>query len=103
MPSPRKRSMQRAATTSRVAEHAREVAAVGDRWFLSLAGGVGRAGGWARKEADIVADSAVAAFATTMTVAKALTSLVMAGLEPAKGSVQDGEAHHHELPAPDHL
>ena len=64
-------------------EHAREIANVGDEWFLSVASGLGRAGGWARKEADIVADSAVAAFATTMTVAKKLMSLATVGLEPA--------------------
>ena len=76
-----------------MADHAREIAELGDRWFLSLAAGVGRAGGWVRREADIVADSAVAAFATTMMVAKKLTAFAASGLEPPKAkSAREEEA-----------
>jgi hypothetical protein len=52
-----------------------EVAEVGDRWFLSFTGGVAHVGGWARREAWIAADSAVAAFATTVTVARRFSSV----------------------------
>lgn len=64
-----RRHIERAAVTRR----ARELADTGDRWFLSLAGGLVRVGGWARREADIAAESAVAAFSTTVKVAKKLT------------------------------
>src|SRR5690348_5312311 len=83
MPRPRNRSIKPAARSVRVTDHAREIAHVSDEWFVSLAGAVGRAGWWARREADIVADSAVAAFATTMGVAKTLTALAASGLVPA--------------------
>jgi hypothetical protein len=76
--------MTRAAKAPRMVDHAREIAELGDRWFLSVAAGVGRAGGWARHEADIVADSAVAAFGTTITVAKKLTALATGNLGPAR-------------------
>jgi hypothetical protein len=62
------------AKRSRALEHAREIADVSDRWFLSVTGGVAGVGGWARREAWIVADSAVAAFATTVNVAKKLAA-----------------------------
>jgi hypothetical protein len=81
MSSSRNRAIQRAAKTRRVVDHAREIADIGDHWFLSMAAGLGRAGIWARKEADIAADSAVAAFATTMMVAKKLMALSVVGLE----------------------
>jgi hypothetical protein len=78
-------------------DHAREIAETGDQWFLSLAAGLGRAGGWARKEADIAADSAVAAFATTMLVAKKLIALSVVGLEPRTPlSHNDGEPVRHK-------
>jgi hypothetical protein len=86
MSSSRNRSIVRAPKNRRVVEHAREIAAMGDQWFLSLATGLGRAGGWARKEADIAADSAVAAFATTMMVAKKLVALSAVGFEAAAPS-----------------
>jgi hypothetical protein len=56
-----------------VVDHAREIADLGDRWFLSVTGGIAYVGGWARREAEIVAESAVAAFATSVTVAKRLS------------------------------
>jgi hypothetical protein len=58
-----------------VVRRAREIADTGDRLFLSVAGGLGRIGGWARREADIAADSAAAAFTTTVHVARKLTGL----------------------------
>jgi hypothetical protein len=60
---------------SSLSQHAREIADVSDRWFLSVTGGVVGIGGWARREAWIVADSAVAAFATTVNVAKKLAAV----------------------------
>jgi hypothetical protein len=97
MSSTRNRAIQRAAKTRRVADHAREIADIGDHWFLSVASGLGRAGLWARKEADIAADSAVAAFATTMMVAKKLMAFSVVGLEsaPPRASVR-GERSRHE-------
>lgn len=72
MPPPPNKSSKPFVDTKRVTRHVREIADAGDRWFLSVAGGLGRLGGWARREADIAADSAVAAFATTVSVAKKL-------------------------------
>ena len=93
----RNRSIQRIAKTRRVVDHAREIAEIGDQWFLSLAVGLGRAGGWARKEADIAADSAVAAFATTMGLAKKLMALSTVGFEPKTSrSRKDGNASRHK-------
>lgn len=66
---------------SDVARRARELADTGDRWFLSFADGLVRVGGWARREADIAADSAVSAFSTTVRVAKKLSRTAA---EPAK-------------------
>jgi hypothetical protein len=63
------------AEKSRIVDHARQVADVSDRWFLAVTGGIVNAGDWARREAWIVADSAVAAFATTVDVAKKLSSV----------------------------
>lgn len=49
---------------------AKQLADLGDRWFLRVTGGLERLGFWARTEADIAADSAIAAFATTVDVTK---------------------------------
>jgi hypothetical protein len=72
--------------TSHAAEHASEIAHVSDRWFLSLTGGIANLGSWAEREAWIVADSAVAAFATTVTLAKRFTST--APIKPAKAPLE---------------
>jgi hypothetical protein len=73
-----------------------EVAEVGDRWFVSLTGGVAHVGGWMRREAWIAADSAVAAFSTTVSLAKRFSSVPPA---PARSSLlADGLD---VLPAPD--
>jgi hypothetical protein len=52
----------------RLLRHAQSVADTGDRWFVSLAQGLGQIGAWARREKDVVAESAVAAAATTAEV-----------------------------------
>jgi hypothetical protein len=80
--------------TTSVVRHARELAETGDRWFLTMAGGLGKLGGWARREADIAADSAAAAFTTTVDVAKKLT-----GIAPRR-SDQSERARQDEEPAP---
>jgi hypothetical protein len=91
MPPSRSQPSPRVATFEGVVDHAREIADLSDRWFLGVAARLGRAGVWARREADIVADSAVAAFATTMMVAKKVMSLATIGLEgPGSGSSRDG-------------
>jgi hypothetical protein len=73
----------------RAVDHAREIADVGDRWFLSVTGGVVGIGGWARREAWIVADSAVAAFATTVNVAKKLAAAEGTGPSPRRPAAPD--------------
>jgi len=81
---PRRQPDPITSTVTNVAQRARELADTGDRWFLSVADGLLRVGGWARKEADIAADSAVSAFATTADVAKKLTGV--APKRPRSGS-----------------
>jgi hypothetical protein len=77
------------AEKSRVVDHARHVADVSDRWFLAVTGGIVSVGSWAQKEAWIVADSAVAAFATTVDVAKKMSSAE--GAAPSR--VREREEH----------
>lgn len=54
-------------------KQARQIADLGDRWFLGVARGLGRIGVWARSEADVAAESARAALATTVDVTRRLT------------------------------
>lgn len=56
----------------RLLEEARLVADTGDRWLVSAAHGVQRAGTWARRELVIIGDSARAAWHTTVDVSRRL-------------------------------
>src|SRR5689334_7620537 len=80
-PSSVKRPPKWTAGTSRIAAHARQVADASDRWFLALTGGILQAGDWAKREVFIVADSAVAAFATTVDVGRKLSAVESSGVD----------------------
>src|SRR5262245_54705352 len=81
------------AEKSRVGDHARQVADVSDRWFLAVTGTIIHAGDWARREAWIAADSAVAAFATTVDLAKKLSSAEHAAVEKTTTAGQSAAAN----------
>jgi len=48
-----------------ILHEARQLAVAGDRWLVSLADGLERVTAWAHREAEIVSESAKAAYATT--------------------------------------
>jgi hypothetical protein len=54
-------------------KQAQQIADLGDRWFLGVARRLERIGVWARSEADVAADSARAALATTVVITRRLT------------------------------
>lgn len=73
----------------RLLRHAQQVADTGDRWFVSLAQGLGQIGTWARREKDVVAESAVAAAATTARVVKPLAWRLRPGTRPAPAADEE--------------
>lgn len=69
----------------RLLEEARQVADAGDRWLVSAAYGVQRAGTWARRELEIIGDSARAAWHTTVDVSRRLSPVATPAARPARG------------------
>jgi hypothetical protein len=63
---------------------AKDMAEDADRWFVSLAQTFGRGEGWARREAEVVSDSAKAAAATTRAFTHRVVSKLRSGSEPAQ-------------------
>jgi hypothetical protein len=74
-------------------KQARQIASLGDRWFLLVAHGLERLGDWAQGEADVAADSARAALATTVDITKRLASRDRTS-GPGRTSTRTGGSEH---------